>query len=152
MLRRVRAADRHMGRRRRGRSTTARGANTKTFKYRLGALGFEPEKRLNGISCIQSQLRSFNSVAKFHSFQTPSSPQCLTPEERAHYSNAWAEMESVLGRPAFHAVFDHMRELAAVRDPAVRDVAVLPYFTRKAGDPVAVKQVGGAGWWMGRDA
>lgn len=67
--------------------------------------------------------------------------QCLTPEERAHYSDAWAEMESVLGRPSFHAVFDHMRELAAVRDPAVRDVAVLPYFTRKAGDPVAVKQI-----------
>lgn len=73
----------------------------------------------------------------------------MTPEERAHYSDAWAEMESVLGRPSFHAVFDHMRELAAVRDPAVRDVAVLPYFTRKAGDPVAVKQVGVAGW-MGR--
>ncbi|PNH11515.1 hypothetical protein TSOC_001609 [Tetrabaena socialis] len=69
------------------------------------------------------------------------SAQELSPPERAHYSNAWAEMESVLGRTAFHSVFDHMRCLASVRDPGVRDASVLEYFTRKVDDPAAVKQI-----------
>ena len=50
-------------------------------------------------------------------------------------------MESVLGRTAFHRVFDYMRALAAVRDPWVMETSVLEYFTRKVDDPRAVKQV-----------
>lgn len=49
-------------------------------------------------------------------------------------------MENVLGRSAFHRVFDYMRDLAAVSDPWVADTAVLEYFTRKVDDPMAVKQ------------
>ncbi|GLI60007.1 hypothetical protein VaNZ11_002069 [Volvox africanus] len=65
----------------------------------------------------------------------------LTTSERSHFADAWAEMESVLGRAAFHRVFDYMRELAAVRDPCVRETSVLEYFTRRVDDPSAVKQV-----------
>ncbi|KXZ54535.1 hypothetical protein GPECTOR_4g600 [Gonium pectorale] len=65
----------------------------------------------------------------------------LTPAERHHYAEAWAEMESVLGRSAFHRVFDHMRCLAAVRDPWVTELPLLDYFTRKVDDPRAVKQI-----------
>ncbi|GIL83097.1 hypothetical protein Vretimale_11387 [Volvox reticuliferus] len=65
----------------------------------------------------------------------------LTASERSHFADAWAEMESVLGRAAFHRVFDYMRELAAVRDPCVRETSVLEYFTRRVDDPSAVKQV-----------
>ncbi|EFJ52238.1 hypothetical protein VOLCADRAFT_103240 [Volvox carteri f. nagariensis] len=67
----------------------------------------------------------------------------LSPVERSHFADAWAEMESVLGRASFHRVFDHMRELAAVSDPQVRETSVLEYFTRRVDDPSAVKQVGG---------
>ncbi|GIL65536.1 hypothetical protein Vafri_19284 [Volvox africanus] len=65
----------------------------------------------------------------------------LTTSERSHFADAWAEMESVLGRAAFHRVFDYMRELAAVRDPCVRETSVLEYFTRRVDDPSSVKQV-----------
>lgn len=51
-------------------------------------------------------------------------------------------MESVLGRTAFHRVFDYMRELAAVRDPGVWETSMLEYFTRRVDDPSAVKQAG----------
>ncbi len=61
-------------------------------------------------------------------------PQELPPAERTHYADAWAEMEAVLGRPAFHRVFDYMREVRGIalgrgmqaalrREPTSQDVA-----------------------------
>ncbi|KAG2436156.1 hypothetical protein HYH02_011660 [Chlamydomonas schloesseri] len=96
--------------------------------------------------------------------------QSLSPAERTSYAAAWSDMEAVLGRPAFHRVFTYMRSLAAVRDPGLLTAAavgglavggghghgagddgstdadgaaagVLEYFTRRADDPAAVKQI-----------
>ncbi|MEW5317537.1 MAG: hypothetical protein WDW38_008825 [Sanguina aurantia] len=66
--------------------------------------------------------------------------QALEPRTRGQYSEAWAEMESILGRTAFHKVFDYMRELAATCNPAVEQSTLLEYFTAKKDDPACVKQ------------
>jgi len=67
--------------------------------------------------------------------------QVLEPAERTRYADAWAEMENLLGRSAFHGVFDHMKELATVLEPEVSNLTVLEYFTRKLHEPHTVSQV-----------
>lgn len=51
-------------------------------------------------------------------------------------------MEGLLGRPAFHRVFDHMRTLASAADPeGMAGLSVSAYFTRQLGDSEVVAQL-----------
>lgn len=45
--------------------------------------------------------------------------QVVEPGRRRIFSEAWSEMEDVLGRTTFHHVFDHMKALAECVDPKV---------------------------------
>jgi hypothetical protein len=45
--------------------------------------------------------------------------QVLDAPQRRHWAAAWTEMEDILGRAAFHRVFDYMHALALILSPQV---------------------------------
>ncbi|KAL6758897.1 hypothetical protein V8C86DRAFT_2584233 [Haematococcus lacustris] len=76
--------------------------------------------------------------------------EVLEPGLRQRYSAAWSQMEDILGRVAFHRVFNYMMTLARVLNNEGEALTVLEYFSSKRSDPAAAASIVGVALDYGR--